>query len=60
MKDDDREVALYSIHGHPLKTQEFCVSGRDDIVRVYDQRKSSDPLATYHPFKRVSDLLIRG
>lgn len=52
VRDDDREVALYSIHGHPLKTQEFCVSGRDDVVRVYDQRKSNEPLATYHPFKR--------
>ncbi|KAG5894583.1 hypothetical protein JTB14_017163 [Gonioctena quinquepunctata] len=52
VRDEDREVALYSIHGNPLKTMEFCVSGRDDIVRVYDQRKSDGTLATYHPFKK--------
>ncbi|KAJ8919538.1 hypothetical protein NQ315_002159 [Exocentrus adspersus] len=51
VKDDDREVALYSIHGHPLKSHEFCVGGRDYIVRVYDQRKSNEPVSTYYPFK---------
>lgn len=53
VKEDGKDVALYSIHGHPLKSQEFCVSGRDPIVRVYDQRKGSEPLATYCPFKKV-------
>ncbi|XP_023022196.1 DDB1- and CUL4-associated factor 8 [Leptinotarsa decemlineata] len=51
VQDDELEVPLYSIHGHPLKTMEFCVSGRDEIVRTYDRRNSSSPLATYHPFK---------
>ncbi|CAH1173594.1 unnamed protein product [Phaedon cochleariae] len=49
--DNDQEIALYSIHANPLKTMEFCVSGRDSLVRVYDQRKSGRPLATYHPFE---------
>ncbi|CAH1114287.1 unnamed protein product [Psylliodes chrysocephalus] len=55
VKDDEREVALYSIHGNPLKSLEFCVSGRDEIIRVYDQRKSNDTLHTYHPFKKRTD-----
>lgn len=50
VKEDQKTVALYSIHGHPLKSHEFCVSGRDSFVRVYDQRKSNVPVATYTPF----------
>ncbi|CAG9858644.1 unnamed protein product [Phyllotreta striolata] len=55
VKEDGREVALYSIHANPLKSVEFCVSGREQIVRVYDQRKSINPLHIYHPFKKLSD-----
>lgn len=48
-----REVPLYSISAHPLNTYEFCVSGRDHIVRTYDQRKcgSATTLNTYYPKK---------
>lgn len=54
MSNDEQEVALYSISSHPLNSYEFCVGGRDNIVRTYDQRQtsaSSTPLNTYHPFK---------
>ncbi|XP_058459323.1 DDB1- and CUL4-associated factor 8 [Malaya genurostris] len=37
---------LYSISTHPLDT-EFCVSGNDESVRVYDRRNSSKPMK-YH------------
>jgi WD repeat-containing protein 42A len=53
VKEELKTIALYSIHGHPLKTHEFCVSGRDSIVRVYDQRKSNKPAATYTPFAKT-------
>ncbi|KAK4887786.1 hypothetical protein RN001_004057 [Aquatica leii] len=51
---DYRAVALYSISSHPLNNYEFCVSGRDHIVRSYDQRKcgnDSIPLNMYYPKK---------
>ncbi|KAJ3659085.1 hypothetical protein Zmor_010793 [Zophobas morio] len=53
VKEDTKTIALYSIHGHPLKSHEFCVSGRDSIVRVYDQRKCNKPSATFTPFTKV-------
>lgn len=37
---------LYSISTHPLDN-EFCVSGNDESVRVYDRRNSSKPMK-YH------------
>lgn len=37
---------LYSISTHPLDS-EFCVSGNDESVRVYDRRNPSKPLK-YH------------
>ncbi|KAF5300000.1 hypothetical protein FQR65_LT09256 [Abscondita terminalis] len=51
---DYRSVALYSISSHPLNNYEFCVSGRDHIVRSYDQRKCGNdcvPLNMYYPKK---------
>ncbi|XP_044253982.1 DDB1- and CUL4-associated factor 8 isoform X3 [Tribolium madens] len=53
VREESKTIALYSIHGHPLKSHEFCVSGRDSIVRVYDQRKSNKPAATYTPFVKA-------
>ncbi|ODN01395.1 DDB1- and CUL4-associated factor 8 [Orchesella cincta] len=41
VKEKSRKVALYSIHSNPLASYEFCVSGRDEYVRVYDARKLS-------------------
>ncbi|KAJ9586608.1 hypothetical protein L9F63_019801, partial [Diploptera punctata] len=42
VKDGDKKIALYSIHSNPLNNNEFCVSGRDNYVRIYDKRKVSD------------------
>lgn len=42
VRDGDRKIALYSIHMNPLNCNEFCVSGRDNYVRIYDKRKLSD------------------
>ncbi|XP_044253981.1 DDB1- and CUL4-associated factor 8 isoform X2 [Tribolium madens] len=55
VREESKTIALYSIHGHPLKSHEFCVSGRDSIVRVYDQRKSNKPAATYTPFAKAKN-----
>ncbi|XP_055629270.1 DDB1- and CUL4-associated factor 8 isoform X2 [Toxorhynchites rutilus septentrionalis] len=40
------KTRLYSISAHPLDN-EFCVSGGDAAVRVYDRRRSSKPMK-YH------------
>ncbi|XP_069687028.1 DDB1- and CUL4-associated factor 8-like isoform X2 [Periplaneta americana] len=42
VKDGERKIALYSIHTNPLNNNEFCVSGRDNYVRIYDKRRVSD------------------
>lgn len=47
-KVNNRRMALYSISSHPLKN-EFCVSGRDQFVRVYDRRNLKNVMKTYCP-----------
>lgn len=47
-KVNNRRMALYSISAHPLKN-EFCVSGRDQFVRVYDRRNLKSVMSTYCP-----------
>nr|WIM01448.1 DDB1- and CUL4-associated factor 8 [Limnephilus lunatus] len=45
-------VALYSVAGHPLDTNELCVAGRNRLVRVYDRRKvgqHAQPVRTFCP-----------
>lgn len=42
VKDGERKIPLYSIHMNPLNNNEFCVSGRDNYIRIYDKRKVSD------------------
>lgn len=37
-KENDKKIALYSIHANPFKTHEFCVGGRDHFIRIYDKR----------------------
>lgn len=39
-----RDVQLYSVHSHPLNSNEFCVAGLSRAVRIYDRRKVSTPL----------------
>lgn len=34
-------VPLYSIAGHPLRSHEICVCGRDPVIRVFDRRAVS-------------------
>ena len=34
-------ISLYSIHAHPVNEHQFCVSGHDQYVRVYDRRCAS-------------------
>lgn len=47
-KANNRRMALYSISSHPLKN-EFCVSGRDQFVRVYDRRNLKSVSKTFCP-----------
>jgi len=44
VKKSEQKIALYSIASNPIETNEFCVGGRDQFVRVYDRRRidSSD------------------
>lgn len=44
----DRSVNLYSISNHPLNG-EFCLSGNDLFVRVYDRRNVKRPLKMFSP-----------
>ncbi|GLH01088.1 Protein will die slowly [Gryllus bimaculatus] len=41
VQEDGRNIALYSIHSNPLNNNEFCVSGRNNYIRIYDRRKVS-------------------
>ncbi|KAK3581000.1 hypothetical protein CHS0354_013894 [Potamilus streckersoni] len=38
-KENNKKVALYSIHSNPCNPFEFCVGGRDHFIRLYDKRK---------------------
>ncbi|XP_075878050.1 DDB1- and CUL4-associated factor 8 isoform X1 [Nelusetta ayraudi] len=38
VKEGDKKVGLYTIFVNPAKTQHFAVGGRDQYVRIYDQR----------------------
>jgi len=39
VKENGKKVPLYSIHQNPFQPAEFCVSGKDSYVRIYDIRK---------------------
>ncbi|XP_059613042.1 DDB1- and CUL4-associated factor 8 [Phlebotomus argentipes] len=53
IKVNNRRVPLYSISSHPID-QEFCVSGRDQYVRVYDKRNVKNALKILSPEHLVS------
>ncbi|XP_071864572.1 DDB1- and CUL4-associated factor 8-like isoform X7 [Bombus fervidus] len=44
VRDGTFHVQLYSVHCNPLKSNEFCVAGRSQRVRVYDRRNVSKPI----------------
>uniref|UniRef100_A0A8C5BQ20 DDB1- and CUL4-associated factor 8 n=1 Tax=Gadus morhua TaxID=8049 RepID=A0A8C5BQ20_GADMO len=42
VKEGDKKVGLYTIFVNPAKTHEFAVGGRDQYIRIYDQRKINE------------------
>uniref|UniRef100_A0A673UYU8 Uncharacterized protein n=1 Tax=Suricata suricatta TaxID=37032 RepID=A0A673UYU8_SURSU len=38
-KETEKRVGLYTIHVNPANNHQFAVGGRDQFVRIYDQRK---------------------
>ncbi|KAM6948780.1 DDB1- and CUL4-associated factor 8 [Aplochiton taeniatus] len=42
VKEGDKKVGLYTIFVNPTKTHQFAVGGRDQYVRIYDQRKINE------------------
>ncbi|KAM7045462.1 DDB1- and CUL4-associated factor 8-like [Molossus nigricans] len=38
-RENERKVGLYTIFVNPANTYQFAVGGRDQFVRIYDQRK---------------------
>nr|XP_040028000.1 DDB1- and CUL4-associated factor 8 [Gasterosteus aculeatus aculeatus] len=42
VKESDKKVGLYTIFVNPAKTQQFAVGGKDQYVRIYDQRKINE------------------
>ncbi|KAM4663312.1 DDB1- and CUL4-associated factor 8 isoform 1-T4 [Discoglossus pictus] len=38
-KEKEKKVGLYTIYVNPSNTYQFAVGGRDQFVRIYDQRK---------------------
>ncbi|KAL8184901.1 UNVERIFIED_CONTAM: DDB1- and CUL4-associated factor 8 [Gekko kuhli] len=38
-KEKEKKVGLYTIYVNPSNTHQFAVGGRDEYVRIYDQRK---------------------
>ncbi|KAH8365574.1 hypothetical protein KR093_002042 [Drosophila rubida] len=54
--DNKRRVRLFSIAHHPF-APEFCISGSDEKLRVFDKRKLSAPLQEMTP-KDIKDIKI--
>ncbi|XP_028986533.1 DDB1- and CUL4-associated factor 8 isoform X2 [Betta splendens] len=42
VKEGDKKVGLYTIYVNPARTHHFAVGGRDQYVRIYDQRKINE------------------
>lgn len=55
---DRNRIPLYSIASHPLDP-EFCVSGRDPYVRVFDKRNIKGPVRLYCPKDHINVSLKR-
>ncbi|KAG9273632.1 DDB1- and CUL4-associated factor 8 [Astyanax mexicanus] len=42
VKEGDKKVGLYTIFVNPANTHHFAVGGRDQYIRIYDQRKINE------------------
>ncbi|KAM4605609.1 DDB1- and CUL4-associated factor 8 [Polymixia lowei] len=42
VKEGDKKVGLYTIFVNPANTHQFAVGGRDQYIRIYDQRKINE------------------
>ncbi|KAA0719522.1 DDB1- and CUL4-associated factor 8 WD repeat-containing protein 42A [Triplophysa tibetana] len=42
VKEGEKKVGLYTIYVNPTNTHHFAVGGRDQYVRIYDQRKINE------------------
>ncbi|XP_076829582.1 DDB1- and CUL4-associated factor 8 isoform X2 [Brachyhypopomus gauderio] len=58
VKEGEKKVGLYTIFVNPANTHHFAVGGRDQYIRIYDQRKISENdngvLKKFCPFNLVS------
>lgn len=41
-KEKEKKIGLYTIYVNPANTYQFAVGGRDQFVRIYDQRKINE------------------
>lgn len=41
-KEKDKKIGLYTIYVNPANTYQFAVGGRDQFVRIYDQRRINE------------------
>ncbi|KAM9293922.1 DDB1- and CUL4-associated factor 8 [Gastrophryne carolinensis] len=41
-KEKEKKIGLYTIYVNPSNTYQFAVGGRDQFVRIYDQRKINE------------------
>lgn len=39
---------IYGIDINPFNSSEFIINGDDEIVRMYDKRKLSDPIKEFY------------
>ncbi|XP_014274603.1 DDB1- and CUL4-associated factor 8 isoform X2 [Halyomorpha halys] len=52
VKEDSSRISLYSINVNPLEPNEFCISGEDLYIRLYDRRfisRNGVPKVKYSP-----------
>lgn len=48
VRNDKRKITLYGVSTNPFYN-EFCVYGRDKLVRVYDRRNCKTVMKNYFP-----------
>ncbi|XP_028678066.1 DDB1- and CUL4-associated factor 8 [Erpetoichthys calabaricus] len=41
-KENEKKIGLYTIYVNPASTHQFAVGGRDQYIRIYDQRKINE------------------